>query len=857
MKSKTGKSLILALLMVVSTFTVIGSSGTLNENCPAGDIEFCKTVWDGACWVESVDAIFGDNVRFNISLTYHKHPDNTLPWKLHNIKIKDVLPACLEFANEVSMMTTGSSQIEYTEEVVGNNIYWNFTDYKPELADGETLYIEFNASVLECNPGEYENCAYVTAKENCQYMHEGCGCATVNIIEDGEPGIEIDKKVKDPETGEWVDELTTYICIYDLLNEGQELEFQINVSNVGEISLTNVIVKDMLPEFLDFESSDTTPFYVSPDEQEIEWHLGTITVSDGFVLIHFTASIFPMYFLFEDMADGYNVANVTSDQTDVVEDSVHIVIHKRLSVEKEVWDGQEWVKELDDIQIGQKVKFRITTTYHGPADSLMDCMLAGDLLPNDCLEYDETTLVKVAGQVLEPGTNEYPYITPDNGDTITICGEEVEIPELLEIPCGDYYVILWDFRGAWYFELHDGDDIVIEFETTVSQYCDCIATNYAFAIGWGCYLCDPCNYYLDWDYATINCTMPDSTFDKKVWNSPSGIWADEGIGIVGEQMDFKLSFTYYGNEVLTDIRFKDELPCVLQAFDIYVWESNKNFSRHISTDGKTIWFNLSEDTVSDGETVYIEFTVLVTGITGDCCPDPAINKAWLFIYECTGQIIDTYYDEVSIITFKNHKPCPPIISGPSQGKSGEELTFTIEGYDPDDDMVYYCVDWGEESNEWFGPYISGEIVEVTHVYESQGDYTVRAKAKDTWDYEGLWGNNISVKIQGVAPPSLQVSIKRGFGRGVKVNIKNNKDSEVNNIVWEVIVSKRLLGKTSRFNGTIESLGPGETATVGGSPSGIGFITVMVNVSAEGMNPIPKQTAKGFIIFKFLRLRRFL
>jgi len=858
MKRKTTISLILALLMVVSTFTVIGSSGTINGSCPPGEIDFYKTVWDEESWVEVVDAEIGDTVRFNISLTYHKNPDNTLPWTLHNIKIKDELPACLQFANNVFMMTTGSSQIEYNEEIAGNIIYWNFTNYKPELLDGKSLYIEFDALVLECNPGEYDNCAYVTAKENCQYTHDGCDCATVNIIESGEPGIEIDKKVKDPETDEWVDDLTTYTCAYDLLTNGQYLDFQINVSNVGEISLTNVIVKDILPEFLNFENSDVSPFYVSPDQREIEWHLGTITVTEGYKLIHFTASIFPMYFIFNDMAEGYNIANVTSDQTELIEDSVHIIIHKRLSVEKEVWDGKEWVKELDQVQLGQTVKFRITTTYHGPSQSLMDCMLAGDLLPNNCLEYDETTLVKVAGQVLEPGTNEYPYIVPDNGDTIILCGQEVSIPELIQIPCGEYYVILWDFREAWYFELHDGEEIVIEFETTVNQYCDSIATNYAFAIGWGCYVCDPCNYYLDWDYAKVNCNPPDTTFDKKVWNGQTSLWDDEGVGIVGEEMDFKLSFTYYGNQVLTDVRIKDELPCVLEAYDLITWTSNKNFSREISSDGKTIWFNLSEDEISDGETVYIKFSVFVTGITGDCCPDPGKNKAWLFVYDCTGQIIETFYDEVLITTFENHKPCPPIISGPSEGKIGEELTFTIEGYDPDEDDVYYYIDWGDETyDEWIGAYPSGELVYPTHIYETKGEYCVKAKAKDSWGFEGTWGNKITLTIKGTAPPSLKVTIKTGLGRGIKVDIKNNKDTELNNINCEVIVSKRLLGKTQKFNKTIDTLGPGKTKTVTVNPSGLGFITVKTTVKVEGMDPLPPKTAKGFIIFKFVRLRRLL
>jgi len=244
---------------------------------------------------------------------------------------------------------------------------------------------------------------------------------------------------------------------------------------------------------------------------------GTILEGDYYV-IEFTAWICGEYFLMHDMADGDNYANATSDQTEMVEDTVNIKIYKRLTVEKDVWDPNagEWVNELESIRKGQTVKFRITATYRGPG--LMDCAVLGDLLSDVCLEYDETTLVKVAGQVLDPGSNEYPYIIPDHGDTLLICGEEKSIPEMIQAPGGSYYVIIWDFREAWYFELHDGESIVIEFTTTVTNYCECIATDFAFAIGWGCYICDPCNYYLDWDCAKVNCSQPPSRFDKKLFS---------------------------------------------------------------------------------------------------------------------------------------------------------------------------------------------------------------------------------------------------------------------------------------------------------------------------------------------------
>jgi len=953
MKRKTGISLMLALLIVISTFVVVGSTeiNSANTSPPQGEIDFDKEVWNGTGWDESVEAQVGETVTFKITLTYHA--DETAPedWTLNAIKVKDYLPECLDFVQTTSVTTSGSSQVEYVEEVSGKWVYWNFTWDKPALDDDESLYIEFTAIVVESQEIENENIAYFTAKEDCTYDHNGDDKAWVFVVEYGEPGIEIDKKVWDGE--DWNDEgITEYLCE----DEDQCIDFQINVSNTGEIALRNVVVTDVLPEFLKYKNGSASPpeAWVSPDMRTIVWELGTIPV-DGYVLITFTACIWPQYFLMHDMAEGDNVANATSDQTEVVEDSVYVKLFKRLSVDKKVWDGEEWVDELERVIKGQEVKFRITATYHGEPQSLMDCALLGDLLSNDCLEYNETTLVQVAGETLEPGTYQYPYVIPDYGTTINICGQEVEIPDLIECGEDEYYVIIWDFREAWYFELHDGENITIEFTTNMTQYCECYNVDFAFAIGWGCYVCDPCNYYLDWDCARVNCSAPETKFSKKVWDVEEGLWADEGFGVVGQEMEFKLEFEYYGNDVLTDIRFKDVLPCVLEFTEVI--ESSINISVWVSDDKKLIWFNMSEDTVEDCDVVIIRFTALVTGVTGDCCPDVAKNRVWLYIYECTGQIIDEYYDEVCLTTRENLSPCPPAITGDTYGIVDQKLTFQALVSDPNGDDIYYMFDWGDETySEWLGPYGSGEEVETnnswstigeyevkakakdtfgeesdwspypliveivnnpptasvingptngdvgtsysytftstdpdgdqvsyyvdwgdgttpvwssfqasgatysaSHTWTSTGTYIIQAKAKDTFGEESDWSDPLTVEIVEPGTPKLSVKIKRGFRRDISFEIENTGDVDVNDITWNITVTRRgLIKKTLlQCNGTISALEPGSKETVIKSLSGISRITVTVEIDASGIDHIDpiSETVKGFTILRFVRLRR--
>lgn len=87
----------------------------------------------------------------------------------------------------------------------------------------------------------------------------------------------------------------------------------------------------------------------------------------------------------------------------------------------------------------------------------------------------------------------------------------------------------------------------------------------------------------------------------------------------------------------------------------------------------------------------------------------------------------------------NNPPNTPDINGPSSGKPGTIYTYTMITTDPDNDNVYYYVDWGDNTNSgWLGPYISGAQASTTHSWNAQGTYTVKLKAKDVHSAESDW-----------------------------------------------------------------------------------------------------------------------
>jgi len=93
--------------------------------------------------------------------------------------------------------------------------------------------------------------------------------------------------------------------------------------------------------------------------------------------------------------------------------------------------------------------------------------------------------------------------------------------------------------------------------------------------------------------------------------------------------------------------------------------------------------------------------------------------------------------------FSNQSPDTPEIEGQRRFKGGDggEYPYTIYSTDPEDDDVYYCINWSDGTIDWFGPYESGEeiTINVTIPLE-KGTYVLfKVKAKDSFGAESDWG----------------------------------------------------------------------------------------------------------------------
>jgi hypothetical protein len=175
------------------------------------------------------------------------------------------------------------------------------------------------------------------------------------------------------------------------------------------------------------------------------------------------------------------------------------------------------------------------------------------------------------------------------------------------------------------------------------------------------------------------------------------------------------------------------------------------------------------------------------------------------------------------------EPMTPTLSGPTEGTVGHSYEYSVVSTDPDDEDLYYLIDWGDNTtSEWLGPYVSGVQMNVQHTWNEKGIYTVKAKAKDMYGVESNWSDPIEMTI---SAPQLSIEIKGGFG--ITATIANLGDAPATNIAWSMSLDGGfiLLGKET--TGSIATLAAGDTVQIKSKLIvGIGKTTITIHAVCD-------------------------
>jgi rhodanese-related sulfurtransferase len=225
-------------------------------------------------------------------------------------------------------------------------------------------------------------------------------------------------------------------------------------------------------------------------------------------------------------------------------------------------------------------------------------------------------------------------------------------------------------------------------------------------------------------------------------------------------------------------------------------------------------------------------------------------------------------------TIGNLPPETPDISGTVNGAAGQIYDFEFISNDPEEEQVFYCVNWSDETGEvCLGPFESGEVIVLSHNFTEQGTYIIKAKARDRFNEESEWGTlevsmpralntNYGDVNNSFSDTTLEISdIRSGIG-SVIIDIKNVGDATAESINSIITVTGGI------FNGiNVEHTCSGcsscgttlepdaiktENSIEAGFILGIGNIDITASAWADNADEVSVSTT-GFVIGPFIIL----
>jgi predicted amidohydrolase len=233
-----------------------------------------------------------------------------------------------------------------------------------------------------------------------------------------------------------------------------------------------------------------------------------------------------------------------------------------------------------------------------------------------------------------------------------------------------------------------------------------------------------CSVSIDGQYALIGAWGDDDNGDRSgsayIFKRDGNIWTEQ-VKLLPSDVE---AYGYFGFSVSIDGdyaiigRYGDK-DNGKNAGSIYVFKHDgATWSRHVKL--------LAPDGIKEdcfGWFVSIDGDNAIIGAIGTDGNEPGSGSAYVY---------------KNISEFQS--PSIPSINGPTSGKVLFKHTFIISTINPDDDNVYYYIDWGDNTTrEWLGPFDSGEEISVSHKWLKQGNFEIKIKARNTIGAVSDWG----------------------------------------------------------------------------------------------------------------------
>ncbi|MBU6447474.1 DUF11 domain-containing protein, partial [Patescibacteria group bacterium] len=313
-----------------------------------GSIQISKTVRDVArgqtIFGETVSAQRGDTVDFRIVVT------NTGTGPVTGINLSDQLPAGLSFISGSVSLNGGSA----SDSLVTSGMSL------PDLSAGTSATVMFSAQV-NVNSGTLTNTAQVTSSAGTQ-----SDTASVIVSGQGQSSLTISKSFRDVTQGQ-----SAYVTNYNVTN-GDNLQFQLIVTNTGSTTLNNVVVTDILPSGLIFQPSSIILSTPGTATSLSNISVSSLAPGQSFT-VTFNATVSASCGIMTNTAtvSASGIAPVTSNQVTI---NVSCGQQSALSISKvvrNVTQGTQFAESVNANQ-GDRVGYQITiTANNGPVNNVV------------------------------------------------------------------------------------------------------------------------------------------------------------------------------------------------------------------------------------------------------------------------------------------------------------------------------------------------------------------------------------------------------------------------------------------------------------------------------------------------------
>ncbi len=393
----------------------------------------------------------------------------------------------------------------------------------------------------------------------------------------------------------------------------------------------------------------------------------------------------------------------------VVDNAVTVFLSQQYGSHNGYWvvEGYDWYQtrgDTNDFSYG--CRGDIDWTIEVQSSNIPQ---AWDLNRDAMLEIIDAADMGLTGIVRDDQTNQ-PIAA-------TVWVEEVYWPCFTNPEVGDYHRVLLPGTYNVHFRANGYEEQVINVEvldsdepTVLDVYLNPSNDFYAYQVTL-CYFHDPYNY------------------PNNFQNNPT-----EGISALGPS-DGTCASLGVGGYMVLDMGEAGIIVDHENATDFKIFEGDATqdgYTVYVSSNWSGPWTNLglvtgtAEFDLANFSVESAQFVKIVDDNNGN----PSEQNP--------GVDIDAVQHLVPIVV--NNPPNKPYINGTKEGKVAIEYEFTFVSTDPEENDLYYWIDWGDNNTEqWLGPFASGQELKLNHSWVETGTYIIKAKAKDTFDEESSWG----------------------------------------------------------------------------------------------------------------------